>query len=145
MNRHLFLKVCSSLGATFVAGSAWINLFHQFWRPKILFYSELPENVKALQHGHFARALPNLSLNDILSELIRRDIYNNGAFDIHQIRLNAKGDPLAEFDNFLYTESELLLYAMIDRLALLHVGITVLHAETLWALTRDQRPARTPP
>ena len=132
MNRHRFLKTCSGLGALLVISSAWINLFHQFWKPKILLYSEFPENIKSLHYEYFARALPDLSLNDLLSELIRRDIYKNGVFDIHQIRLNAKGDPLVEFENFLYTESELLLYAMVARLALLHVGIPILHAEVVF-------------
>ena len=129
MNRRLFLKMCSGLGALLVVSSAWINLFHQFWKPRILIYSEFPENIKSLHYEYFARALPDLSLNDLLSELIRRDIYKNGIFDIHQIRLNAIDDPLVEFENFLYTESELLLYAMVARLSLLHVGITVTHVE----------------
>ena len=132
MNRRLFLKMCSGLGALLVVSSAWINLFHQFWKPRILIYSEFPENIKSLHYEYFARALPDLSLNDLLSELIRRDIYKNGIFDIHQIRLNAIDDPLVEFENFLYTESELLLYAIVARLALLHVGITVLHAENIF-------------
>ena len=131
MNRRLFLKMCSGIGAALVVGSAWINLFNQFWKVEILLYSELPENIKSLYHQDFSRALPDLSLKDLLSELIRRDIYKNGVFHIQQIRFNAIDEPLVEFENFLYTESELLLYAMVARLSLLHVGATLLHAESV--------------
>ena len=123
MNRHRFLKTCSGLGAAFVIGSAWINPLSQIWKPRILLYSTLPENIKLLRQLYFGAALPESSLSDILSELTRRGVYKNGVFDIHQIRLNAKDDALVEFDNFLYTESELLLYAMIARLAMIQVGV----------------------
>ena len=79
-------------------------------------YSELPENIKALYHQDFARALPALSLEDLFAELSRRGVYKRESFHISEIRVNAVSDSLVEFDNFLYTESELLLYAMVARL-----------------------------
>ena len=114
MNQRLFLKVCSGVCAALVSGSAWLTVLQ-----KLLYglsYSELPENIKALYHQDFAGAFPALSLEDLVAELSRRGIYGWREFHISQIRANAVSDSLVEFDNFLYTESELLLYAMVARL-----------------------------
>ena len=113
MNQRLFLKVCSGVCAALVSGSAWLTVFQKL---KGLSYSELPEDVKALYQEDFARALPALSLEDLIAELSRRGIYKRWGFHVNQIRANAVSDSLVEFDNFLYTESELLLYAMVARL-----------------------------
>ena len=113
MNQRLFLKVCSGVCAALVSGSAWLTVFQKL---KGLSYSELPEDVKALYQEDFARALPALSLEDLIAELSRRDVYKRGSFHASQIRVNANSDSLVEFDNFLYTESELLLYVMVARL-----------------------------
>ena len=115
MNQRLFLKVCSGICAALITGSAWLTVFQKL---KGLSYSELPEDIKALYHQDFARALPTLSLEDLFTEVSRRDIYRWQELEFHisQIRANAVSDPLVEFDNFLYTESELLLYAMVARL-----------------------------
>ena len=116
MNRNLFLKVCSGVCAALVSGSAWLTVLQKLL--KGLSYSELPEDIKALYHQDFARALPALSLEDLFAELTRRGIYVYGwrEFHVSQIRANAVSDSLVEFNNFLYTESELLLYAMVARL-----------------------------
>ena len=132
MNQRLFLKVCSGICAALITGSAWINLLNKFWKLEIIVYSELPESIKSLYHRDFSRAFPDLSLGGILTELIHREIYISGVFHTGQIHYNATHEPLVEFENFLYTESELLLYAIVARLALLHVGITVLHAENIF-------------
>lgn len=113
MNQRLFMKVCSGICAAIFTGSAWLTVLQKL---RGLLYSELPENIKALYHRDFARAFPALSLEDLVAELIRRGIYKRQSFHINQIRANAVSDPLVEFDNFLYTESELLLYAMVARL-----------------------------
>ena len=132
MNRRPFLKTCSGLGALLAIGSTWVNLLSKFWQVETIFYVKLPENIKSLYHQDFARAFPEWSLGGLLSELLRRGIYSGGVFHIGQIHYNATHEPLVEFENFLYTESELLLYAIVARLALLHVGITVLHAENIF-------------
>ena len=126
MNRRLFLKMCSGIGAVIVSGSTWFSLLNHLWKTEVFLYHDIQESVKSLHHRYFAKAFPDLSLNDVLYELIRRGVYKNDGFDIHQIRLNARSDRLVEFENFLYTESELLLYAMVARLSLLHVWVTLI-------------------
>lgn len=113
MNQHLFLKVCSGICAAIVGGSAWVTLLQKL---KGLSYSDLSENVKALYHQDFAGAFPALSLEDLVAELSRRGIYKRRSFHVNQIRANAVSDSLVEFNDLLYTESELLLYAMVARL-----------------------------
>ena len=113
MNQRLFMKVCSGTCATIIAGGAWLTVFQKL---RGLSYSELPEGIKALYHPDFARAFPGLTLEDLLAELGRRGVYGGREFHVGQIRTNAMSDSLVEFDNFLYTESELLLYAMVARL-----------------------------
>ena len=113
MNQRIFLKVCSGTCATIIAGGAWLTVLQKL---RGLTYAELPEDVKALYHHEFADALPALSLEDLIAELSRRGIYRLWAVHVKQVRANADSDPLVEFDNFLYTESELLLYAMVARL-----------------------------
>ncbi len=121
MNQRLFLKVCSGICAALITGSAWFTVLQKL---KGISYSELPENIKALYHQDFARALPALSLEDLFAELSRRGVYKRESFHISEIRVNAVSDSLVEFDNFLYTESELLLYAMVARL---HEAGSVFH------------------
>ena len=113
MNERLFLKVCSGICAALVTGSAWFTVLQKL---KGLSYSELPESVRSLDQEDFFRAFPDLSLEDLVAELSRRGIYSRWGFHVSQIRANAASDSLVEFDNFLYTESELLLYAMVARL-----------------------------
>lgn len=112
MTRRLFLT-CSGLGAAVVLGGAW---FHALGTRRGLSYSELPQHIKALYRQDFARALPALSLDDLLAELGDLGVYRRGGFHISHVRVNAADDPLIEFDGFLYTKSELLLYAAVARL-----------------------------
>ena len=79
-------------------------------------YAQLPEDIQALYRPDFAKALPDLSLEDLIEELCARGVYAEGEFHVGRIRKNAAGDPLKAFGKFLYTESELLLYAMVARL-----------------------------
>ena len=95
------------------------------WKIEILFYAKLPGNIKSLYHQDFVSVFPEWSLGRILSELIHREVYSDGVFHTEQIRFNATDDLLIEFENYLYTESELLLYAMVSRLSILQVGVIV--------------------
>ena len=113
MNQRLFMKVCSGTCAAIIASGAWLTVLQKI---RGLSYSDLPENLKALYHQEFFRAYPELTLEDLLAELGRRGVYKRRSFHVSQIRANAVNDSLVEFDNFLYTESELLLYAMVARL-----------------------------
>ena len=113
MNQRLFLKVCSGSCAALITGSAWLTVLQKL---RGLTYAELPEDIKSLYHQDFVGALPALSLEDLIAELSHRGIYRLWGVHVKQVRANAGSDPLVEFDNFLYTESELLLYAMVARL-----------------------------
>lgn len=113
MNQRLFMKVCSGTCAAIIAGGAWVTVLQ---RARGLSYADLPENMKALYQQDFSRAFPALTLEDLVAELGRRGVYRRWRFYVSQIRANAASDPLVKFDNFLYTESELLLYAMVARL-----------------------------
>ena len=57
MDRRLFLKTCSGLGAAFVIGSAWINLLNKFWKLEIIVYSELPESIKSSISSRFFESI----------------------------------------------------------------------------------------
>ena len=125
MNRRLLLKMCSGLGALLVIGSTWVNTLSRLWGLETIFYANLPGDIRSLYQQDFAAAFPEWSLRRLLSELMHREIYSDGVFHTDQIRLNATDDLLIEFENYLYTESELLLYATVARLALVQVGVIV--------------------
>lgn len=127
MNRRLLLKMCSGLGASLVIGSTWVNTLSRLWGLETIFYANLPGNIRSLYQQDFAAAFPEWSLRRLLSELIHREIYSGGVFHVEQVRHGAIHDPLVEFGNFLYTESELLLYATIARLAVMQVGVIAVH------------------
>ena len=71
--------------------------------------------MQALHNPKFLQAFPSLSADQLLAELSERGVYRQRRFRVSQIRANAASDALVEFDNFLYTESELLLYATLAR------------------------------
>ena len=112
MNRRRFLT-CGGAGVAFVLGGLWVGCSESIPIP---LYSGLPRNIKALYSQEFIAALPPMSMEEIVAELTRRNVYVNGEFRIGRIRVNALDDPLEEFNNFLYTRSELLLYALVARL-----------------------------
>ena len=72
--------------------------------------------MQALNKPEFANALPSLSLEDLISRLNDKGICKRGEFHISQVRTNAIDDPIVEFHNSYYTQSELLLYATVARL-----------------------------
>ena len=112
MNKRTFLKVCVGVGAAAIAGGALLSVRE---RATSLSFSALPEIMKALYDPNFANAFSSFSMNDLLAELDRRGVYVQRRFSVSQIRVNASSDSLVEFDRFLYTESELLLYAAVAR------------------------------
>ena len=112
MNRRRFL-ICGGAGVAMVLVGPWVGCSESIPIP---FYSAFPPYVKALYSQEFIGALPSMSDQDLVTELARRDVYTRGQVRIDQIRVNAADDPLEEFDNFLYTKSELLLYALVARL-----------------------------
>lgn len=112
MNRRRFL-ICGSAGVAFVLVGPWVGCSESIPIPV---YSGLPRSVKALFSQEFIGALPSMSTEDVVAELARKRVFRNGQLRIGQIRINATDDPLEEFGNFLYTRSELLLYALVARL-----------------------------
>ena len=112
MNRRRFL-ICGGAGVAFVLGVPLVGCSDSTPIPH---YSELPGSVKVLYDREFIGALPSLSTEEIVAELTSRNVYVNGETRIGQIRVNAVDDPLEEFNNYLYTRSELLLYALVARL-----------------------------
>ena len=79
-------------------------------------FSGLPEDIRALYHWSFIEAFPDSTLEELIRELQDRGICPWRRSRIDQIRSNAVYDKLIEYDNFFWTESELLLYAVIARL-----------------------------
>ena len=112
MNRRRFL-ICGGAGVAFVLGGPWVGCSGSIPIP---IYSGLPRSVRALYGQEFMSALPSMSTEDVVAELARRNVYVKGQIRLGRIRVNAADDPLEEFDNFLYTRSELLLYALVARL-----------------------------
>lgn len=112
MNRRRFL-ICGGAGLAFVLGGPWIGCSASNRIPS---FSALLPNIRALYGQEFVGALPSMSLEDLVRELTSREIYVDGEFRIQQIRTNAADDTLEEFEDFLYTRSELLLYALVARL-----------------------------
>ena len=115
MNRRRFLWRIGSVGAMLIG--SWVSLFDRRLILKIrLSYSGPPEPIQALYARKFVKAFPYLTLEKLIGELCDRGIYSGGEFHIDRIGRNAVSDQLMEFDSFLWTESELLLYAVIARL-----------------------------
>lgn len=115
MNRRRFLWRIGSVGAVLIG--SWISLFDRRLILKTcLSYSGLPKPIQALYARKFVETFPDLTLEKLIGELHDRGIYSGGEFHIDRIGRNAVSDELIGFDSFLWTESELLLYAVIARL-----------------------------
>lgn len=76
----------------------------------------VPADLRALYSPCFHGAFLDLTLDDLLAALDVRGVHRRGRIDVARVRQNAADDPLVEFDGFLWTESELMLYAVIARL-----------------------------
>ena len=117
--RHFSRLTASTLGLSALAsaGSAGGGLaLLSTWVEDEPSYSRLPRDVRALYHEDFAGAFPDLALEDLMAELRRLGISSGKWVDIDRVRSNAARDPLVEFGPFLWTRSELLLYAVVARL-----------------------------
>ena len=112
MNRRRFL-ISAGAGVALVLGGPWVGCSETVPIP---LYAGLPRGVKALYGREYTNAFSSTSTEDLVAELASRKVYVNGQIRIGQIRVNAVDDPLEEFDSFLYTKSELLLYALVARL-----------------------------
>ena len=90
----------------------------------------LPTALAGLYDERFTAALPRTSSATIAARLVARGVLagatDNGnaetrqhrwRFDAARVRARAADDDLIEFDRSLYTETELLLYAYVARVA----------------------------
>ena len=115
MNRRQFLWRAGSVGV--VLNSVRVLLLDNGPTLKTAHsFSGLPEDIQALYQRSFIEAFPDSTLEDLIGRLQDRGICPWRRFRIDQIRGNAVSDQLIEFDDFFWTESELLLYAVIARL-----------------------------
>lgn len=117
MNRRPFLLRLTALCALLLGGNTplFARRFHVHCSG-IDSYSDLPADLQALYSPDFVRALPDLALDDLFEALRARRVCTRATFDIARVRDAAADDPLVEFDDFFWTESELMLYALVARL-----------------------------
>ena len=112
--RHFLLRLAAICSLLFGGGALFVAR-----RPhcgNVDSYSDLPADIQLLHSRDFVLAFPDLTLDDLLADLRARRVCTQEGFDIHQIRDNAVDDSLVQFRNFFYTESELMLYALVARL-----------------------------
>lgn len=117
MNRRPFLLRLPALCAFLLGGGT--PLFARGFGlhcSRVDSYSDLPIDLQALYSPDFVRAFPDSTLDDLFEALRVRRVYTREKFDIARIRDNAANDPLVEFNDFFWTESELMLYALVARL-----------------------------
>ena len=112
--RHFCLSLAAICSLLFGGGALYFS--RRSHCSNVDSYSDLPAEMQKLHSGHFLHAFPDLSLDDLLSDLRDRRVCTRAGFDIAQIRDNAVEDTLVKFENFYYTESELMLYALVARL-----------------------------
>ena len=115
MNRRHFLLYLAAIGSLLFGGGV-LFFARRSHCGNVDSYSDLPAEIQKLHSGDFLDAFPDLTLDDLLSGLQARRVCTRAGFDIAQIRDNAVEDTLVKFENFYYTESELMLYALVARL-----------------------------
>lgn len=122
MNRRAALAW--TLGATVAGAAGGARL------PAVGRQPRLPAALADLYDERFLGALPQTSSAAIAARLVARSVLARGAgngnartrqhrwrFDAARVRARAADDDLIEFDRSLYTETELLLYAYVARVA----------------------------
>ena len=115
MNRRSVLLRLSALCVLLFGGNV-LPFTRRSHGGRIDSYSDLPADLQALHSRDFIHAFPDLTLDDLFSGLHDRRVCTRAGFDIAQIRGIAVDDPLVEFGNFFWTESELMLYVLVARL-----------------------------
>ena len=115
MSRRWFLLSLATIGSLLFADVA-LYLARRSHCGNVDSYSDLPADIQQLYSRDFIHAFPELTLDDLFARLRARRICTQGGFDIARIRDNADDDFLVQFRNFYYTQSELMLYALIARL-----------------------------
>lgn len=117
MNRRRFLLRLTALCALLPGGGVpLLACGSRFHCRGIDSYSDLSTDLQALYSPRFVRAFPDSTLDGLLEALRARRVCTWGKIDVARVRENAADDPLVEFDDFFWTESELMLYALVARL-----------------------------
>ena len=119
MNKRHFVLRLAAICSLLFGGGALSFARRSYYRShcgNVDSYSDLPADVKLLHSRDFVLAFPDLALDDLLAGLRARRVYTQAGFDIAQVRDNAVEDSLVRFGNFYWTESELMLYALVARL-----------------------------
>ena len=116
MNKRHFLLRLAAICSLLFGGGALFFARRSHCGNVDLTYSDLPADIQLLHSRDFVLAFPDLTLDDLLAGLRARRVYTQAGFDIAQIRDNSVEDSLVEFGNFYWTESELMLYALVARL-----------------------------
>lgn len=116
MSRRRFLGLTGLICVTLYSGGIGSLLFSRRLDYKKLSYYDLPEVGRALYHEDFLKAFPDLAPEDLIKALYDRGICSRTGFSLDRIRGNAAHDSLIKFNGFIYTKSELLLYAAVARL-----------------------------
>ena len=75
----------------------------------------LPAATAELYDEKFVGALPSWSLQEVADALRTRGVLVGSALAVDEVAGRAASDPLIEYDCSLYTETELLLYALVAR------------------------------
>ena len=115
MNRRRFLLRLAAICSLLFGGGALFFARHPQCG-RVDSYSDLPADLQRLYFRDFVHAFPDLTLDDLFMGLRARRICTQAGFDIAQVRDNAIDDSLVEFGNFFWTETELMLYALVARL-----------------------------
>ena len=115
MNRRHFLLRLAAISSLLFGGGALFFARRSYCGNADL-YSELPVDLQKLYFRDFVHAFPELTLDDLFANLRARRVYTQAGFNISQIRDNAVNDSLVQFGDLFYTESELMLYALVARL-----------------------------
>ena len=119
MNKRRFVLRLAAICSLLFGGGALFFARRSYYRShcgNVDSYSDLPADIQLLHSRDFVLALPDLTLDDLLADLRARRVYTQAGFDIAQVRDNAVEDSLVKFGNFYWTESELMLYALVARL-----------------------------
>lgn len=114
MQRRNFLLL-SGISISFVT----LGLYERgiwFNRSVSLTYWSLPHSVKAIYDSRFESALSELSTEQLLMLLRIKGVIRGNEFIVQQVSASLVYDRVIEFEQLLYTETELALYVLVARL-----------------------------
>ena len=115
MRRRNFLK-CIACGLSgFAAGGGLVAGGFRYGLISDNRCAGLPHALSGLHDARFLRALPELSIAQLLVRLEAAGAYSRGCFDVARLSEDAERHEVRAFDGFYYTEPELALYALIAR------------------------------